>query len=385
MFADRVNRLPKYIFVKIEELLAEKRQQGANIIPLGIGDPDLATPQFIVDELKKQVDDPKNHQYPSSAGEPDFREACAEWMKGRFNVDVDAGTEVTNVMGSKEGIANIARAFVNPGDVVLCPEPGYPVYQNGATKLCDGEPFVMPLKKENDFLPDFEAIPADKLKAAKMMYLNYPNNPTAAIAPESFLKEARDLAEDYNFIIVYDNAYSEFSYDDYKAPSFLEYSMDHIEFHSASKTFNMTGYRCGWAAGNSEIITGLRKIKSQIDSGGPMFIQRAVIKGLQAYKGKERPPEVEKNMKTYKERRDVLVGGLKKLGFDIAPPKATFYVWTECPGGCSMTFVEKLIGVDVVVTPGIGFGESGEGFIRFALTQPVDRLKEALERIAKVM
>ncbi|MHA1684638.1 MAG: aminotransferase class I/II-fold pyridoxal phosphate-dependent enzyme [Promethearchaeota archaeon] len=383
-YADRVGRLPPYIFAKIEEILARKRKEGVDLIPLGIGDPDLPTLPAIVEELKKQVDDPRNHQYPSSAGESFFREGIARWMKGRFGVDLDADKGITNVIGGKEGVANIARAFVNPGDVVLCPEPGYPVYANGATKLCDGEPFIMPLKKENGFLPDLGAIPDGVLKKAKMMYLNYPNNPTAAIAPEHFLKEAADLAEDHNIIIVYDNAYSEFFFDDYVTPSFLETSMDHVEIHSSSKTFNMTGYRCGWVAGNPEIIAGLRKIKSQIDSGSPMFIQRAVLKGLELYRGKKRPPEVEHNMGIYQDRRNVMIRGLKKLGWKVTAPKATFYIWVESPEGNSMDFAAKMINAGVVGTPGIGFGASGEGFLRFAMTQPVERIKEALERLATI-
>ena len=382
-YADRVGRLPPYIFARIEEIKAEKRRQGVDLIPLGIGDPDLPTLQVIVDEIIKQVKDPRNHQYPTSMGEQDFREAVGTWMQKRFGLDLNPNTEITNVIGGKEGVANIARAFVNPGDIVLCPDPGYPVYQNGATKLCDGQPLVMPLTKENEFLPDYEKLPADVLKKAKMLYLNYPNNPTAAIATDAFLKETRDLAEDYNIITVFDNAYVEFYFDDYRPPSFLEYSTDHVEIHSASKMFNMTGYRCGWVVGNAEVIKGLRKIKSQIDSGCPMFIQRAVAKGLSEYKDDTRPEAMQKNIDTYKNRRDVLIQGLTDLGWKVTPPKATFYVWVELPekGIDSMKFAEKMLDVGVVATPGIGFGENGEGFIRFALTQPEDRIKEALGRL----
>ena len=290
-------------------------------------------------------------------------------------------------MGGKEGVANIARAFVNPGDVVLCPNPGYPVYANGATKLCDGEPYLMPLLKENDFLPDFEAVSSKILKKAKMAYLNYPNNPTGAIAPLDFLKKAVDYAEDYNFFIVYDNPYSEFTFNDYIAPTILEIDQNHVEINTASKMFCMTGFRCGWAAGNEDIINGIRKIKSQIDSGCPIFIQKAVTKGLNEYTSEQKPDIVEKNMKIYQERRDVLIKGLNDLGWKTEKPKATFYVWTQIPETekDSMEFVKKLIDVGVVITPGIGFGEYGEGFVRFALTQPVDRIKEALARIETVL
>ncbi|MCK4686989.1 MAG: aminotransferase class I/II-fold pyridoxal phosphate-dependent enzyme [Candidatus Lokiarchaeota archaeon] len=386
-YAERVNRLPKYIFVAIEELKAKKKKEGIDFISLGIGDPDLTTPELIINELINQVKIPENQNYPASMGEEIFREGIARWYKVRFGLDFNADREVTNVLGGKEGVANIARAFINPGDIVLCPNPGYPVYANGATKLCDGEPYLMPLTKENKFLPNLEAIETKILKKAKMMYLNYPNNPTGAIAPIEYLKKAVDYAEDYNFIIIYDNPYSEFTFSDYIAPTLLQINPDHIEINSASKTFNMTGFRCGWAVGNQEIIEGLRKIKSQIDSGCPIFIQKAVIKGLNEYKSEKKPEIVDKNMKIYEKRRDVLVEGLNKIGWEIDKPKATFYIWTQIPEGetNSMDFVKKLINVGVVITPGIGFGQYGEGFVRFALTQPIERIKEALERIDKAL
>ncbi len=386
-YAERVNRLPKYIFVAIEELKAKKKKEGIEFISLGIGDPDLTTPKLIINELINQVKIPENQNYPASMGEEIFREGIARWYKVRFGLDFNADREVTNVLGGKEGVANIARAFINPGDIVLCPNPGYPVYANGATKLCDGEPYLMPLTKENKFLPNLEAIETKILKKAKMMYLNYPNNPTGAIAPIEYLKKAVDYAEDYNFIIIYDNPYSEFTFGDYIAPTLLQINSDHIEINSASKTFNMTGFRCGWAVGNQEIIEGLRKIKSQIDSGCPIFIQKAVIKGLNEYKSEKKPEIVDKNMKIYEKRRNVLVEGLNKIGWEIDKPKATFYVWTQIPEGetNSMDFVKKLINVGVIITPGIGFGQYGEGFVRFALTQPIERIKEALERIDKAL
>ena len=386
-YAERVKRLPKYIFVAIEELKAKKMKEGIDFISLGIGDPDLTTPELIINELINQVKIPENQNYPASMGEEIFREGIARWYKVRFGLDFNADREVTNVLGGKEGVANIARAFINPGDIVLCPNPGYPVYANGATKLCDGEPYLMPLTKENKFLPNLELIETKILKKAKMMYLNYPNNPTGAIAPIEYLKKAVDYAEDYNFIIIYDNPYSEFTFSDYIAPTLLQINPDHIEINSASKTFNMTGFRCGWAVGNQEIIEGLRKIKSQIDSGCPIFIQKAVIKGLNEYKSEKKPEIVDKNMKIYEKRRDVLVEGLNKIGWETDKPKATFYIWTQIPEGetNSMDFVKKLINVGVIITPGIGFGQYGEGFVRFALTQPIERIKEALERIDKAL
>ncbi|MFX1586628.1 MAG: aminotransferase class I/II-fold pyridoxal phosphate-dependent enzyme [Promethearchaeota archaeon] len=379
--------MPKYIFAAIEELKEQKKKEGMDLISLGIGDPDLSTPNIIIEELIKQVKKPENQNYPSSMGEQEFREAVAKWNKVRYGISLDPSTEVSHVLGGKEGVANIARAFINPGDLVLCPNPGYPVYENGATKLCDGEPYLMPLKKENNFLPEIEAIDKKVLKKAKLIYLNYPNNPTGAIAPRDYLKKTIDIAEDYNFIIVYDNPYSEFTYGNYIAPSILQFSLDHVEINSASKMFNMTGFRCGWIAGNAEIIEGLRKVKAQIDSGGSIFIQKAVIKGLNEYSSQKKPKIVAETMRIYEKRRDKLVNGLNKMGWKTDKPKATFYIWTQIPEGeeNSMDFTKKLINAGVIVTPGIGFGIYGERFVRFALTQSVERIKEALERIEKVI
>ncbi|MCK4369704.1 MAG: aminotransferase class I/II-fold pyridoxal phosphate-dependent enzyme, partial [Candidatus Lokiarchaeota archaeon] len=321
-YSERVKSLPTYIFVEIEQLLSEKRKKGIDLIPLGIGDPDLPTPDVIIDELIKQVKIPENHNYPSSMGEEDFREAIARWYKVRFNLDFDPNEEISNVIGGKEGVANIARAFINPGDLVLCPNPGYPVYENGATKLSDAKPYSMPLLKENNFLPDLDSIDREILKKAKLMYLNYPNNPTGAIAPKEFLKKAIDYADDYNFYIIYDNPYSEFTFDDYIAPSILQIDPNHVEINSASKMFNMTGFRCGWTVGNKDIIKGLRKIKSQIDSGCPKFIQRAVIKGLNEYKSEKKPEIIERTIKTYQRRRDILIKGLNDIGWTTDKPQA---------------------------------------------------------------
>ena len=384
-YSKRVKRLPTYIFVEIEQLLSEKRKKGIDLIPLGIGDPDIATPDLIINELIKQVKKPENQKYPASMGEEDFREVVARWYKIRFNINLDPKEEISNVIGGKEGVANIARAFVNPGDIVLCPNPGYPVYENGATKLCDADPYSMPLLKESNFLPDLDAIDTEILKKAKLMYLNYPNNPTGAIAPKEFLKKVVDYAQDYNFFIVHDNPYSEFTFDDYIAPSILQIDQNHVEINSASKMFNMTGFRCGWVAGNKDIIQGLRKIKSQIDSGCPKFIQRAVMKGLNEYKSQKKPEIIERTIKIYEKRRDILIKGLNDIGWTTNKPQATFYVWTQIPekyrDNSCMEFVKSLIEVGVVITPGIGFGQYGEGFVRFALTQPEQRIIEAIERI----
>ncbi|MHA2288660.1 MAG: aminotransferase class I/II-fold pyridoxal phosphate-dependent enzyme [Promethearchaeota archaeon] len=376
-----------YIFAEIEQIINKKKLEGIDFIPLGIGDPDLTTPDLIISEIIKQVKNPEYQNYPSSMGEQDFREAVQRWYKVRFKLDFDATQEITGLIGGKEGVANIARAFINPGDVVLCPNPGYPVYENGATKLCDGIVHSIPLLEENDFLPDFETIDIEILKKAKILYLNYPNNPTGAIAPKSFLKKASDYAEDYNFLIVYDNPYSEFTYEDYIAPSLLEIDQNHIEINSASKMFCMTGFRCGWAVGHRDIIKGIRSVKSHIDSGCPIFIQKAVAKGLDEYESGEKPKIVNETIKTYEKRRDVLIKGLNKIGWVTKKPKATFYVWTHIPEGetNSLEFVKKLIDVGVILTPGNGFGKYGEGFVRFALTQPVDKIRIALERIESTL
>lgn len=386
-YSKRFHSIPPYIFAEIEQLKSKKRKEGVDLIPLGIGDPDLETPRLIIDELIKQVQVPDNQNYPSSMGEEDFRLAIQKWYNVRFGVELDAEEEVSSLIGGKEGVANLTRAFVNPGDVVLCPNPGYPVYENGATKLSDGIPYLMPIIEENEFLPDLEVIPTKILKKAKLMFINYPNNPTGAIANKDFLKILDDLSEDYNFFIAHDNPYSEFTFDDYIAPSMLQVSKNHVEINSASKIFCMTGFRCGWIAGNKDIIHGIRKIKSQIDSGCPIFIQKAVVRGLSEYKSSQKPEIVQKNMIIYEKRRDVLINGLNEIGWKVSKPKATFYVWAPIPEkeSNSMDFVKKLISVGVVLTPGIGFGPYGEGYVRFALTQPIERIREAIDRMKKVI
>ena len=379
-YANRVQRLPPYLFAEIEKLKAQKKKEGVDLIALGIGDPDLPTPKFVVDAIAEEERKDEWHKYPSSEGEGFYREAVAAWMKSRFGVDVDPATQVCCCSGSKEAIANIARAFVNPGDKVLCPDPAYPVYAQGATVFCDGEPVKMPLKRENGFLPELEAFAGSR---AKMFYLNYPNNPTGAVAEAGFMKQAQEFADKEGLVYCYDNAYSEFTFDDYKAPSALEFGDNVAEFHSFSKTFNMTGDRIGFVVGNEKIVSGLKKGKSQIDSGTPMYLQAAAVAALESYEGKTPPSEVRENMKEYERRRDVLCDGLKKLGFDAEKPKATFYFWLPIEGSSS-EFCKKLLDVGVVITPGIGFGDAGEGFVRFALTQPIPRIKEALERMGKI-
>lgn len=380
-FADRIKRLPPYLFAEIERQIKEKKAQGVDLISLSIGDPDLPPPTFITETLKQEAANSKNHNYSFSQGEPDFREAVVGWYKTRFGVDL-AQDQVIALLGSKEGIANIARAFINPGDKVLVPDPAYPVYANGSTILCDGISEPLSLLEENQFKPDLEAVDARRVK---MMFLNYPNNPTAATVDQKSLKEAVDFAKDNNIILCYDNAYSEVTYDGYSAPSILEVdgAMDvAIEFHSLSKTFNMTGDRIGFAVGNKQLVAGLTKVKSQIDSGPPVYTQKVAVKALAAYMSNQPPEFLRKNNLILQERRDLLVDTLCKIGYKCDKPKATFYVWVNCKGD-SMKFAKRLLDVGVAVTPGVGFGKYGEGYARITFTQPKERIVEACRRIAR--
>jgi LL-diaminopimelate aminotransferase len=377
MYAARMSNLPPYLFARIDEMKAEQQKKGVDIIDLGVGDPDLPTPVHIVRSLCNAAKDPANHHYPSYAGMPAYREAVAGWYKKRFGVSLDPGKEVLALMGSKDGIAHIAEAFVNPGDYVLAPSPGYPVYRTG-TLFAEGRVHEMPLIRENDFVPVLDDIPKKVAKAAKLLYINYPNNPTAAVAPAGFYREVVDFAREHNLVVVSDNAYSEIAYDGYSAPSFLETdgAMDvGIEMHSLSKTYNMTGWRIGMAVGNAEILAGLGRIKTNVDSGVFNAVQKAAITALSG------PQDCVKEACTiYEERRDVLIAGLRDLGFDVPSPKATFYVWL--PVNDCMSFAAKLLNeAGIVATPGVGFGASGEGYVRFAITRPVARIKEAIERM----
>lgn len=382
--AERVKRLPPYLFAELEKIINEKRKQGVDLISLSIGDPDLPPPPFVLEALREESSNPRNHNYSFSQGEPYFREAVAEWYKRRFRVDLDPRREVIALIGSKEGIANFARAFVNPGDKVLVPDPAYPVYANGSTLLSDGIPVTMPLLEEMDFKPDLNSL---KLDGVKMMFLNYPNNPTGSVMAKDDLKAVVDIAREKNLILCYDNAYSEITFDGYKAPSILEVdgAMEvAVEFHSCSKTFNMTGDRIGFAVGNSELIEGLVKVKSQIDSGPPVYVQKAAARALQSYVNVEPPEYVKWMNKVYAERRDVLLKGLREVGLSAKKPLATFYVWAKC-GGSSIEFASKLLEVGVIAAPGVGFGKCGEGYIRFSITQPKERIEEACERIKKAL
>ena len=382
-YAERIKRLPPYLFAEIEKIQKEKKAQGIDLISLSIGDPDLPPPQFVVDALAEESANLKNHNYSFSQGESEFRFAVVQWYKNRFDVDLSPD-QVVALLGSKEGIANFARAYVNPGDHVLCPDPAYPVYANGSTILCDGIPVPLPLLEENGFCPDFNTVDARRVK---MMFINYPNNPTAATVDNKCLEKAVDFAKDNNIILCYDNAYSEITYDGYRAPSILEIpgAMDvAIEFHSLSKTFNMTGDRIAFAVGNKDLIAGLTKVKSQIDSGPSVYTQKTAVKALGSYTGRDQPEFLRKNNQIMQERRDLLVDSLCKLGYNCEKPKATFYVWVNCKGD-SMKFASKLLDVGVVVTPGVGFGKYGEGYARITFTQPKALIAEACDRMSSVL
>ncbi|MCK9582269.1 MAG: LL-diaminopimelate aminotransferase [Endomicrobiales bacterium] len=379
---EKLKKLPPYLFIEIDKKKKAAIERGVDIIALGVGDPDKPTPNHIIKAGQKALSDPKNHQYPFGAGTLKFRQAVSNWYKERFNVSIDPITEVWSLLGSKEGIGHFHLAFINPGDYVLIPEPGYPVYNTG-TIFSNGIAYFMPLKEENGFLPDFNAIPQEIASKAKIMFLNYPNNPTAATATKNFYIKAIAFAKKHNIIIAHDAAYSEIYYEN-KPISFL--SVDGakevgVEFHSLSKTYNMTGWRIGWVCGNAQIVAGLGKVKDNYDSGVFQAIQEA---GIAALSGSQTC--VIEMRKLYKERRDVLVDGLNKLGWKVTKPKATFYVWAKTPNGYSSTqTVSKLLDeAGIVCTPGNGLGVSGEGYVRFALTVEMPRINEALKRIAKL-
>jgi len=380
--SDRLNKLPPYLFAEVDAMKRKKIKEGVKVIDFGVGDPDLPTPKSIVESMKRAVEKVENQKYPSYEGKLLFRESVAGFYKRRKGVEIDAEKEVVSLIGSKEGIAHLPLAFVNPGDYVLIPDPGYPVYF-GSTIFAGGEPYIMPLRKDNGFLPDLQSVPTNIAKKAKIMFLNYPNNPTAGIAESEFIKEAIDFCIDNNVILAQDAAYSEVSFD-YRVKSFLEYENAFdvvVEFNSLSKTYNMTGWRIGYAAGNPEVLLGLVKVKTNVDSGVFEAIQEASITALE-----DNDRSIERNNMEYMVRRDLLVQGLKDAGLEADMPKATFYVWCETPEGYdSMSFTKKLLNeAGVLVTPGVGFGEYGEGFVRFALTRSPEVVEEAVKRINSV-
>lgn len=382
--ASRVRSLPPYLFAAIDKMKQEARAKGVDLIDMSIGDPDIPTPFHIVEAMKKAVENPEHHRYPAYEGMFSFRQAVSEWYRRRFNVSLDPSDEVLSLIGSKEGIGHVPLAFVEPGDTVLVPSPGYPVYPV-STLFAGGESYIMPLTEENGFLPDLKAIPVRALKKARLIFINYPNNPTSAVAPRGFFEEVIRFATEYNIIVCHDAAYSEIYFDGEKPQSFMEVEGAKsvgIEFHSLSKTYNMTGWRIGFAVGNKEVLAGLGKIKSNLDSGIFQAVQEA---GIVALATDDKLLSGIRN--TYQERRDFLYAGLKGIGIELTKPKASFYLWAKAPKGFdSSGFVAHILEkAGVLATPGNGFGVPGEGYVRFALTVTVDRIREAVERIRKIL
>ena len=378
--ADRVEKVPPYLFVEISRKIAAKKAQGIKVISFGIGDPDLATPSSVIDELRNTSLDTPNHRYPETDGLPEFRQAVADWYKKRFKVTLHPDNEILPLIGAKEGIGHASLCFINPGDIALVPDPGYPVYSVG-TWFAGGECHWMNLKESEDWLPNLSDIPSDVAKKAKVMWLNYPNNPTGAIVTKEYFKEVIDFAKSYDIAIMHDACYTEVAYDNYKPISFLEVEGAKdvgLEFHSLSKSYNMTGWRIGMAAGNQEMIDALMVIKSNLDSGIPNAVQ---YMGIEALKATDK--EIEARNQIYQSRRDRVVSTLNDIGLKAKAPLASLYVWVKVPDGYSSAeFAELLLEErNVVVTAGNGYGPSGEGYIRLSLTISEEDLEEGIDRL----
>ena len=379
--AGRISQVPPYLFVQISRKIAEKRAQGIEVISFGIGDPDIPTPENVIGVLRQAALDPPNHRYPESDGLPEFRRAVARWYQRRFGVTLDSDTQVLSLIGAKEGIGHAALCFIDPGDIALVPDPGYPVYSVG-TLFAGGESHAMPLLEENGWLADLDAIPEDVAHKARVMWLNYPNNPTGATAELDYFDKVVGFAKRYDIAVMHDSCYTEVAYDGYKPASFLqaEGAIDvGLEFHSLSKTYNMTGWRLGMAVGNAEMIESLMVVKSNLDSGVPQAIQ---LMGIEAMDGPL--DSVDERNAVYQRRRDVLCEALKSIGLEVEPPKASLYIWARLPEGyTSAQFSERLLEErDILVSPGTGYGRYGEGYVRLSLTIPDSDLDVALDRMS---
>lgn len=381
--AERLNKIPPYISAEIDKKIAELKKKGIDVVTLGVGDPDLPTPENIIREMEKAIWEPAYHRYPDYEGSMEFRKAVAEYYLKRFGVKLNPEDEVMALIGSKEGIVNLTYAFVDHGDYALIPDPAYPVYKT-ATLFAGGIPYTMPLLKENNFLPDFTKIDTDIARKAKLMFLCYPNNPTSAVADKKFFEEAVEFAKTYDIVICNDSAYAEITYDGYESPSLLSVKGAEdiaIELGSLSKPYRMTGWRIGYAVGNRDIISALGRIKTNVDSGQFTAIQKAAVEALTG------PQDSLKELRSiFTARRDMMVSALREMGFDVASPKGTFYIWVPVPEGyTSMSFAEMLVEkAAVVVIPGNAYGEYGEGFFRISLTTPDDRIKEAIKRMKEI-
>jgi len=377
----RIKGLPPYLFVQISEKIAEKEAKGEDIISFAIGDPDIPTPDHIIQRLCQAAKDPANHRYPESQGLPQFRQAIAEWYERRFGVVLDPDKEVLPLIGSKEGIGHIALCFIDPGDIALVPDPAYPVY-SVSTMFAGGESYFMPLTEKNDFLPDLERIPPEVARRAKLLWLNYPNNPTAATAELDFFQRVVDFAKRYDLAVCHDAPYTEVAFDGYRPVSFMQVPQAKevgVEFHSLSKSYNMTGWRVGMVVGNAQMVDALRRIKSNLDSGIPQAIQYAAIEALRGAQ-----ECIEEHNVIYQRRRDQMVRVLREMGLEVRPPKASLYLWAKIPQGyTSLEFATRLLEeAGVVVTPGTGYGKHGEGYIRLSLTAPDDKIEEGLARLS---
>ena len=380
--ARRVEQLPPYLFLGISRLIERKRAQGVDVISFGIGDPDLPTPDHIVESLRRAAGDPVNHRYPESDGLPELRQAIARWYGRRHGVELDADAQVVPLIGSKEGIGHLPLCLIDPGDVALVTDPGYPVYEAG-TMFAGGEVVKLPLREEDGWLPRLDEAPREALERARILWLNYPNNPTGAVADLAFFERAVRWAHDHDVVIAHDLAYADVTFDGYVAPSILEAEgADEVavEFNSLSKAFNMTGWRIGMAVGNATVVDALTRVKSNLDSGVPQAIQQMAITALDGPLD-----EIARHNDIYRARRDRVVEVLRALGLHVDPPKASLYVWARLPEGerSSGEYAQQLVEeTGVVVTPGLGYGDAGEGCIRLSLTVPDDRLDEGMRRLA---
>lgn len=378
--AERVKALPPYLFAAIDQMKTEARERGVDLIDFGVGDPDLPTPGHIIEALRAGADKPEHHRYPAYAGSLRCREAAARFYAERFGVQLDPRAEVLTLIGSKDGISHLPLALTNPGDLALVPDPAYPVYAT-TTRFVGGEVHRFGLLPQREFLPDLDSIPADVASRAKMIYINYPNNPTGGVATVQDLERILAFARRHDLLVVSDLAYSEMYLDDQPPPSILQLdgAMERcIEFYSLSKTYNMTGWRVGFAVGNAELVAALGKIKTNMDSGVFGAVQEAAIAALEGDQGC-----VDELRAVYRERRDLLVQGLEQLGLAARPQRATFYLFAPVPAGtASMDYAARLLReLGIVVTPGVGFGQRGEGFIRFSLTVDTERIRQAVERM----
>ncbi len=378
--AKRVQQLPPYLFVGISRAIAEKRAKGIDVISFGIGDPDIPTPDVVLDALEKGAHKPANHRYPESEGLPEFRKAVCDFYQRRFGVKLDPATEAINLIGAKEGIGHAALCFIDTGDVAIVPDPAYPVYATG-TMFAGGTSHLVSLHEKNGFLMDFRDIPTDVARKAKILWLNYPNNPTGAVADLRFFDEAVRFCKEFDLYLLHDACYTEVTFDGYVAPSALQAKGARdltIEFYSLSKTANMTGWRVGAAVGNAAMVNALMRVKSNLDSGQAQAIQEMGIAALNL------PQKwIDSNNAIYKRRRDRVVSGLRDIGLDAVAPRAGLYIWTKAPPGYTSGDFAKLLldERDIVVTPGRGYGPAGEGYVRLSLTTPDDRIEQGLKRL----